>query len=85
MRISNRLTVLCGLTTLAILPCRAAIPAGEKPMMKAVVIHAYGGPEVLKLDDVPRPESKEDEILIRVIAASVNPVDRPYVRVIWRK
>ena len=43
--------------------------------MKAVVINAYGGPEVLKLEDVPRPEPKEDEILIRVIAASVNPVD----------
>jgi NADPH:quinone reductase-like Zn-dependent oxidoreductase len=44
-------------------------------MMKAIVIHAYGGPEVLKLEDVARPEPKEDEILIRVIAASVNPVD----------
>jgi NADPH:quinone reductase-like Zn-dependent oxidoreductase len=44
-------------------------------MMKAVVIHAYGGPEALKLEDVPRPEPKEDEILIRVVAASVNPVD----------
>ena len=44
-------------------------------MMKAVVIHAYGGPEVLKLEDVPRPEPKEDEILIRVVAVSVNPVD----------
>ena len=43
--------------------------------MKAVVIHAYGGMEVLKLEAVPRPEPKEDEILIRVIAASVNPVD----------
>ena len=43
--------------------------------MKAVVIHAYGGLEVLKLEDVPRPEPKDDEILIRVVAASVNPVD----------
>ena len=43
--------------------------------MKAIVIHAYGGPEVLKLEEVARPEPKEDEILIRVIAASVNPVD----------
>jgi NADPH:quinone reductase-like Zn-dependent oxidoreductase len=45
------------------------------PTMKAIVIHAYGGPEVLKYEDVPRPEPKEDEILIRVVAASVNPVD----------
>ncbi len=43
--------------------------------MKAVVIHEYGGPEVLKYEDVPRPEPKEDEILVRVIAAGVNPVD----------
>src|ERR1700736_2488846 len=47
----------------------------EKPLMKAVVIHAYGGPEVLKLENVPRPDPKEDEILIRVVAASINPVD----------
>jgi hypothetical protein len=46
-----------------------------KPMMKAIVIHEYGGPEVLKYEDVPRPEPKEDEILVRVIAAGVNPVD----------
>ncbi|MFL6518611.1 MAG: NADP-dependent oxidoreductase [Chthoniobacterales bacterium] len=43
--------------------------------MKAVVLRGYGGPEVSKLEDVPRPEPKDDEILIRVIAASVNPVD----------
>ena len=46
-----------------------------KPTMKAIVIHEYGGPEVLKYEDVPRPEPKEDQILIRVIAAGVNPVD----------
>ena len=43
--------------------------------MKAIVIHEYGGPEVLKYEDVPRPEPKENEILVRVIAAGVNPVD----------
>jgi NADPH:quinone reductase-like Zn-dependent oxidoreductase len=74
MRISNQLTLLLGLTTLAILPCHTAIPA-EKPMIKAVIIHEYGGPEVLKLEDVPRPEPKENEVLVRVIAAGVNPVD----------
>ena len=46
-----------------------------EPMMKAVVMHGYGGPEVLKLEQVARPEPKDDEILIRVMAASVNPVD----------
>src|SRR5256886_8245631 len=43
--------------------------------MKAIVAHEYGGPEVLKYEDAPRPEPKEDEILVRVIAAGVNPVD----------
>src|ERR1043166_10290211 len=44
-------------------------------MMKAVVVHQFGGPEVLKYEDAPRPEPKENEILVRVIAAGVNPVD----------
>lgn len=43
--------------------------------MKAIVIHEYGGPKVLKYEDVPRPEPKDNELLIRVIAAGVNPVD----------
>src|ERR1700730_8940744 len=46
-----------------------------EPTMKAIVIHEYGGPEVLMYGDVPRPEPKEDQILVRVIAAGVNPVD----------
>ncbi|MEZ2128088.1 MULTISPECIES: NADP-dependent oxidoreductase [unclassified Sinorhizobium] len=43
--------------------------------MKAVRIHAYGGPEVLSIDDVNRPQPQDDEVLLRVIATSVNPVD----------
>src|SRR5437867_2246704 len=46
-----------------------------KPMMKAVVVHEYGGPEMLKYEDAPRPEPKENEMLVRMIAAGVNPVD----------
>ncbi len=63
-----------GLTTIGF-SCNqaAAEPAASK--MKAVVMHAYGGPEVLKLEDVPRPDPKDDEILIKVVAASINPVD----------
>jgi NADPH:quinone reductase-like Zn-dependent oxidoreductase len=49
--------------------------ADEKPMMKAVVAHEYGAPEVLKFEEVPRPEPKEDEVLVRVIASGVNPAD----------
>lgn len=43
--------------------------------MKAVRIHAYGGPEVLHHEDVPLPQLQPDDILIRVRAAAVNPVD----------
>ena len=43
--------------------------------MKAVVVHEYGGPEVLKFEDAPKPQPKKGEMLIRVIAAGVNPVD----------
>lgn len=43
--------------------------------MKAVRIHRFGGPEVLMLDEVSWPQPKDDEVLVRVHAASVNPVD----------
>ena len=43
--------------------------------MKAVIAHEYGGPEVLKLEEIPVPEPKENEILVRVVASGVNPAD----------
>jgi len=58
----------------AILPLIATAQS-NKPMMKAIVVHEFGGPEVLKYEDVPKPEPKENEMLVRVIAAGVNPVD----------
>src|SRR5271154_7485549 len=49
----------------------------ETPMatMKAVRVHEYGGPEVLKYEDAPLPQAGPGEVLIRVHASSVNPVD----------
>jgi NADPH:quinone reductase-like Zn-dependent oxidoreductase len=44
-------------------------------MMKAVRIHEYGGPEVLRYEDAPRPEPASGEVLIRVHASAVNPID----------
>ena len=72
MRTLRQLTLI-GFAGILILCSTAAQP--EKTTMKAVVLRSYGGPEVAKLEEVPRPEPKDDEILIRVIAASVNPVD----------
>src|SRR5437667_7929752 len=49
--------------------------ADERPKMRAVVAHDYGAPDVLKLEQAPRPEPNDDETLVRVIASSVNPAD----------
>src|ERR1700680_1309361 len=43
--------------------------------MKAVVVHQYGGPEVLKFEEYPDPVPGRGEVLVRVAAASVNPID----------
>jgi NADPH:quinone reductase-like Zn-dependent oxidoreductase len=43
--------------------------------MKAIVVHQYGGPEVLKFEDYPDPVAGPGEVLVRVAAASVNPID----------
>ena len=43
--------------------------------MKTIRIHQYGGPEVLRYEDAPRPEPAAGEVLVRVRAAGVNPAD----------
>ncbi len=43
--------------------------------MKAIVVHEYGGPEVLKFEDYPDPAPGPGQALVRVAAASVNPID----------
>jgi NADPH:quinone reductase-like Zn-dependent oxidoreductase len=48
--------------------------------MRALRIHAYGGPEQLRIDDVPAPHAGPGEIRIRVSAASINPMDGKILR-----
>ncbi|MFZ0562752.1 MAG: NADP-dependent oxidoreductase [Terriglobales bacterium] len=43
--------------------------------MKAIVVHQYGGPEVLRFEDYPDPVPGPGEVLVRVAATSVNPID----------
>jgi len=43
--------------------------------MKAIMIKRYGGPEVLELVDLPAPTPKDGEVIVKVAATSVNPVD----------
>jgi len=43
--------------------------------MKAIVQNAYGSPDVLRLKDVDKPEVKENDVLVRVVASSVNAGD----------
>ena len=43
--------------------------------MKAIRVHAFGGPEVLRFEDVPEPTPKAGEVLVKVDAAGLNFVD----------
>jgi NADPH2:quinone reductase len=47
--------------------------------MKAIIVRAFGGPEVLTIEDVPDPSPGAGQVLIRVKAVGVNPVDT-YIR-----
>jgi len=50
-------------------------PQEAPATMHAVRMHAYGGPEVLQLEEVPRPSPGTGQVLVAVHAAGVNPVD----------
>lgn len=48
--------------------------------MKAIRYHEYGSPEVLELEDADMPAVNDEDVLIRVTAAAVNPVDQHFMR-----
>jgi len=47
--------------------------------MKAIRVHEFGGPEALRLEELPDPQPRADEVLVSIRAAGVNPVDA-YIR-----
>jgi NADPH:quinone reductase-like Zn-dependent oxidoreductase len=61
--------------------CPAAPPlAAGAPPMKAIVYRCYGSPEVLKLEEIAKPSVADDRMIVKVHAASVNPLDWHYMR-----
>ena len=49
-------------------------------LMKAIVYRCYGSPDVLEFEDIEKPTPADDEVLVKVVAASVNPLDWHYMR-----
>jgi NADPH2:quinone reductase len=54
---------------------RTLFPKGDDIGMKAILVHEFGGPEVLKLEEIPTPRPAAGQVLVRVKAVGVNPYD----------
>ena len=52
----------------------------ETELMKAIVYRCYGSPDVLEFEDAKKPTPADDEVLVKVVAASVNPLDWHFMR-----
>jgi NADPH:quinone reductase-like Zn-dependent oxidoreductase len=62
-------------------PCVAAqSPPAGTPLIKAIVYRCYGSPDVLKLEEIAKPLPADNRMLVKVQAASVNPLDWHYMR-----
>jgi NADPH:quinone reductase-like Zn-dependent oxidoreductase len=78
--------IVVGLTALAVAisytsGCESAPVLNlEEGSMQAVVYRCYGSPDVLELEEVEKPVPGDDEILVKVHAAGVNPLDWHYMR-----
>ncbi len=80
------LVVLAAVVGLALLlshdsPCSSGtVPRTGSGVMKAIVYRCYGSPEVVKFETIARPTLADDRMLVKVHAASVNPLDWHYMR-----
>jgi len=80
------LLLVIAMSTLAVVlshdsACQPA-PAisNDATTMKAITYRCYGSPDVLAFEDIEKPLPADDEILVKVVAASVNPLDWHFVR-----
>ena len=54
--------------------------SGQTELMKAIVNRCYGSPDVLTFEDIEKPTPADNEVLVKVQAAAVNPLDWHYMR-----
>jgi NADPH:quinone reductase-like Zn-dependent oxidoreductase len=57
----------------------APAPRVEAALMKVIARRCYGTPDVVKLEDIEKPVAADDQVLVKVHAASVNPLDFHYM------
>ncbi len=53
--------------------------SADAELMKAIVYRCYGSPDVLNLEDIEKPTPGDDEVLVKVVGAAVNPLDWHYM------
>lgn len=58
----------------------APLTSSATNLMKAIVYRCYGPPDVLKFEDIEKPSAADNEVLVKVHAAAVNPLDWHYMR-----